>query len=201
MPFHPSGEPLAGRTGSVPLLAGTTSQEMALFVPPMELDEATLTALLEPLLSAEAHRSLGTEAVAAVVRAYPGPTAMADIATDVTMRLPLEKVLDAHDGPVYAYSFTYETTHGACHAADLPFVFGSFDVEGWREWVGGSPDALGRSMREAWAAFARTGVPSAKDLPAWPRYDDARLTMALGETVEVVADPLRSARERCAPVL
>jgi para-nitrobenzyl esterase len=201
MPFHPSGEPLAGRTGAVPLLAGTTTQEMALFVPPMDLDDATLTALLEPLLSAEAHRPLGAEAVAAVVRAYEGPTAMADIATDVTMRLPLEKVLDAHGGPVYAYSFDYRTTHGACHAADLPFVFGSFDVEGWRDWVGGSPDALGRTIRDAWAAFARTGVPSAKDLPAWPVYDGARLTMSLGETVEVLEDPLATARARCAPVL
>ena len=201
MPFHPSGEPLAGRTAGVPLLAGTTSQEMALFVPPMELDDATLTALLEPLLSAEAHRQLGTEAVSAVVRAYAGPTAMADIATDVTMRLPLEKVLDAHAGPVHAYSFTYETTHGACHAADLPFVFGTFDVEGWRAWVGGSPDALGRTIRDAWAAFARTGAPVAEGLPDWPVFDEARLTMVLGETVEVVEDPLRSARERCAPVL
>jgi para-nitrobenzyl esterase len=168
---------------------------MSLFVPPMDLDDETLTALLEPLLSAEAHRRLGAEAVAAVVKAYDGPTAMADIATDVTMRLPVERLLDAHEGPTYAYSFTYETTHGACHAADLPFVFGSFDVDGWRDWVGGSPDQLGRTIRDAWASFARTGDPG------WPAYDQRRLTMQLGHIVEVVADPLAEARRRCAPLL
>ncbi|MCU1601954.1 MAG: Carboxylesterase [Frankiales bacterium] len=197
MPFHPSGEPLWGRTGDVPLLIGTTSQEMSLFVPPMELDADTLTSLLEPLLSAEAHRPLGADAVNRVVKAYSGPTAMADIATDVTMRLPVERLLDAHPGPAYAYQFTYETTHGACHAADLPFVFNSFDVEGWRDWVGGSPDGLGRTIRDAWAAFARTGVPR----DDWPPYDERRLMMELGPEVTVVADPLAEARSRCAPVL
>lgn len=201
MPFHPSGEPVFGRTGDIPLLAGTTSHEMRLFVPAMELDPETLTALLGPLLSAEAHRTLPSEAVRAVVDAYEGPTAMADIATDVTMRLPVGDLLDAHPGPAYAYDFTWESTgFGACHAVDLPFTFGSFDTQGWREWVGGSPDELGRCVRDAWAAFARDGVPAAKGLPTWPRYDESRLTMSLGRTVEVVEDPLATARTRCAPV-
>ena len=201
MPFHPSGEPVYGRTGDVPLLAGTTAHEMRLFVPAMELDVDTLTTLLEPLLSAEAHRPLDTAAVRRVVEAYAGPTAMGDIATDVTMRLPLGDLLDQHAGPVYAYSFTWESAgFGACHAADLPFTFGTFDHDGWRDWVGGSPDELGRAMRDAWASFARDGVPSAKGLPDWPEYDDARLTMLLGRTVDVAEDPLASARARCAPV-
>jgi para-nitrobenzyl esterase len=201
MPFHPSGEPVFGRTGDVPLLAGTTAHEMRLFVPAMDLDADTLTALLEPLLSAEAHRPLGTAAVRAVVDAYEGPTAMGDVATDVTMRLPVGDLLDRHAGPVYAYSFTWESVgFGACHAVDLPFTFGSFDREGWRAWVGGSPDELSRSVRQAWASFARDGVPSAKGLPSWPAYDSSRLTLSLGRTVEVVEDPLAEARARCAPV-
>ena len=170
-------------------------------MPPMELDPGTLTSLLEPLLSAEAHRPLGTDAVGQVVKAYDGPTAMADIATDVTMRLPLGRLLDQHAGPVHAYQFSYPTTHGACHAADLPFVFGTFDVEGWREWVGGSPDALGRAIRDAWASFARTGTPAAEGLPEWPLYGEDRLTMDLGLSPHVVADPLATARTRCAPLL
>ncbi|MFN2537907.1 MAG: carboxylesterase/lipase family protein [Mycobacteriales bacterium] len=201
MPFHPSGEPVFGRTGGIPLLAGTTAHEMRLFVPPMDLDVNTLVGLLEPLLSAEAHRPLPKDAVRAVAEAYDGPTAMGDIATDVTMRLPVGELMDRHDGPVFAYSFTWESVgFGACHAADLPFTFGSFDTDGWREWVGGAPDELSRAMREAWASFARDGVPAAKGLPAWPEYDTARLTMQLGRTVGVVEDPLSEARERCAPL-
>ncbi|MCW2670781.1 MAG: carboxylesterase/lipase family protein [Frankiales bacterium] len=203
MPFHPSGEPVFGRTGDVPLLAGTTAHEMRLFVPAMELDTATLTMLLEPLLSAEAHRSLGDEAVTQVVTAYDGPTTMGDIATDVTMRLPLGDLIDQHEGPVFAYSFTWESVgFGACHAADLPFTFGTLDREGWGEWVGDPEEAavLSRAMRDAWGSFARDGVPAAKGLPTWPVYDDSRLTMALGRTAEVIEDPLAEARRRCAPV-
>ncbi|MCU1621977.1 MAG: carboxylesterase/lipase family protein [Frankiales bacterium] len=201
MPFHPSGEPVFGRTGNLPLLAGSTAHEMRLFVPAMELDAATLTMLLEPLLSAEAHRALGSAAVAAVVDAYAGPTAMGDIATDVTMRLPLGDLVDSHEGPVFAYSFAWESVgFGACHAVDLPFTFGTFDREGWADWVGGSPQELSRAMREAWAAFARDGVPAAKGLPTWPEHDESRLTMLLGRTVEIVEDPLSQARRRCAPV-
>ena len=67
----------------------------------------------------------------------------------------------------------------------------------------GDPDGaegLSRSVREAWAAFARTGVPAAKGLPTWPAYDAHRLTMVLGRTVDVVPDPLAAARRRCAPL-
>jgi para-nitrobenzyl esterase len=201
MPFHPSGEPVFGRTGDLPLLAGSTAHEMRLFVPAMELDTATLTMLLEPLLSAEAHRALGNAAVTAVVDAYAGPTAMGDIATDVTMRLPLGDLIDEHEGTVFAYSFAWESVgFGACHAVDLPFTFGTFDREGWADWVGGSPQELSRAVREAWATFARDGVPAAKGLPTWPEYDESRLTMLLGRTVEIVEDPLSQARRRCAPV-
>jgi para-nitrobenzyl esterase len=203
MPFHPAGEPVIGRTGDVPLLAGTTAHEMRLFVPALELDDATLTGLLEPLLSAEAHRPLGTDAVAQVVAAYDGPTAFGDIATDVTMRLPLGDLLDRHAGPVYAYSFTWESAaYGACHGADLPFLFGTLDREGWAEWLGDTGDGvqLSQAVRDAWGSFAREGVPTAKGLPHWPAYDAARPTMLLGRTVEVVEDPLAEARRRCAPV-
>lgn len=203
MPFHPAGEPVVGRTGDVPLLAGTTAHEMRLFVPALELDDATLTGLLEPLLSAEAHRPLGSAAVAQVVAAYDGPSAFGDIATDVTMRLPLGDLLDHHDGPVYVYSFTWESAeHGACHAVDLPFLFGTLDREGWSAWLGdtGDGEQLSRAVRDAWGSFARDGVPVAKGLPHWPSYDAARPTMLLGRTVEVVEDPLAEARRRCAPV-
>ena len=221
MAFHPTVDgstiavaPLDGPLLAVPLLAGTTSEEMRLFADPAlsALDLATLTSVLEPLLSAEAHRPLATEAVAAVVDAYAERHAdsrdvFAAFASDQVMRLPLADLLDRHPGPSYAYDFRWRATGasrdvGACHAVDLPFTFGTLDREGWAEWVG-DPDAAGglsRSVREAWAAFARTGVPAAKGLPAWPAYDGSRLTMALGRTVEVCADPLADARRRCAPL-
>lgn len=225
MPFHPvvDGEVLpaaplaAGALPPLPLLAGTTAEEMRLFADPLlaDLDQATLVMVLQPLLSAEAHRPLDAEAVAQVVAAYAeepgadGADIFGAVATDQVMRLPLADLLDRHAtaASTYAYSFTWRATGaprdvGACHGADLPFIFGTFDRAGWGEWVGDQDQAegLSRSVRDAWAAFARTGAPAAKGLPDWPRYDAQRLTMLLGRTVEVAADPLSHARTRCAPL-
>ena len=227
MPFHPAVDvealPVAplwpGATAPVALLAGTTSEEMRLFVDPVmaTTDLATLALILCPLLSAEAHRSLDADKVAQVVHAYaealipPGDAGdvFAGLTTDVVMRLPLEILLDDHvqRAPVYAYSFTWRATGapgdvGACHAVDLPFVFGSLDREGWGSWVGDAEQAerLSRQVRQAWASFARTGVPAADGLPTWATYGAHRQTMALGRTVELVTDPLDSVRERCAPL-
>jgi para-nitrobenzyl esterase len=217
MAFHPTVDgstvpkaPLdEGALLDVPLLAGTTSEEMRLFADPVfsTFDLGTLAAVMEPLLSAEAHRPLGADAVAAAVAAYGEVHAdsrdvFAALASDQVMRLPLADLLDLHGGPAYAYDFTWRAAGdvGACHAVDLPFTFGTLDREGWGAWVGDPDDAegLSRAVREAWATFARTGAPAAKGLPTWPPYDANRLTMALGRTVEVVPDPLAAARRRCA---
>lgn len=226
MAFHPvvdggtvPAAPLEpGAAAAVPLLAGTTAEEMRLFADPVlaGLDHATLVAVLEPLLSAEAHRPVGSAAVDAVLTAYEQATPGADgadlfaaVTTDAVMRLPVEQLLDQHAAvaPTYAYSFTWRASGaprdvGACHGADIPFAFGTLDRDGWGDWLGDPDDAqaLSRAVREAWASFARTGRPAAKDLPDWPAYDANRLTMRLGRTVEVAADPLREARSRCAPL-
>jgi para-nitrobenzyl esterase len=224
MPFHPAVDgavipsaPLeAGSTANVPLLAGSTKEEMRLFAEPYldDFDHSTLVKVLDRMLSAEAHRPLGAAKVDQVVTAYEalrtgGSEVFAQVATDAIMRLPLADLLDEHStrAPVYAYSFTWRASGaprevGACHGVDLPFTFGSLDRDGWGDWVGDAADAevLSRSVREAWASFARTGVPSAKGLPIWPTYDATRVTMALGREIEVLADPLATARERCAPI-
>ena len=217
MPFHPAVDgltlpaaPLVS-TRPVPLLAGTTSEEMRLFAEPYlaDFDHDTLVMILAGLMSAEAHRALPTKDVDAVITAYeqalmpPGDRAdvFAAVATDVTMRLPLAALLDRHEGPVYAYSFTWRATGaprdvGACHAVDLPFTFGTLDRCGWGSWVGDEAEAelLSQWVRAAWASFARTGEPAA----AWPKYDSNRLVMGLGRTVGVLEDPWATARDRCA---
>ena len=67
----------------------------------------------------------------------------------------------ARGNPVYRYRFTWEApVRRACHALDLPFTFGTFDVSTWREFAGadGRPrppaEALSARMREAWTSFA-----------------------------------------------
>jgi para-nitrobenzyl esterase len=102
------------------------------------------------------------------------------------------------------YRFTYRSpvkgrtgkVVGACHSMELPFVFGTAPAR--VEDVTGPSSGWGdlqERMMDAWLAFARTGDPSTTTVP-WPAYDtQARATMTLGPTSEVVDDP-RSAERR-----
>ncbi len=73
----------------------------------------------------------------------------------------------------------------------LPFVFGTFDA-GLGQLAGDGPEAreLSGKMQDAWLAFARTGDPATKSLPAWYRYEPGkRLTMVLDRKCELVSAP------------
>ncbi len=48
---------------------------------------------------------------------------------------------------------------------------------------------------DSWIAFARTGNPSHKGIPEWPKYDtEKRSTMILGKEIKVVDDPFGKER-------
>jgi para-nitrobenzyl esterase len=187
MPFHPMvdgdlipaspADALAsGLGGDVALVAGTTADEMRLFV-----DGSGDPPARERLVR-RAARYLAVDEAAAerVVDHYAAALATADtreiwraIFGDNEMQVPCRAVLDAHatHGPTYTYAFTWEgPAAGSCHGIDIPFTFGNF-VEGWDTFVGLDDDgrALSASMRAAWAAFARTGDPG------WPAYPAARI--------------------------
>ncbi|MDQ1476211.1 MAG: para-nitrobenzyl esterase, partial [Actinomycetota bacterium] len=187
MPFHPMVDgdvllappaaALAGGVGAgVALVAGTTADEMRLFV-----DSSAAPPPRDKVVR-RAARYLGVEETAAdtIVAGYER-----SLATDNTheiwralfgdneMQVPCRAVLEAHapHGPTYTYCFTWESpTVGACHGIDIPFPFGNF-VDGWDTFVGLDEDgrALSGTIRSAWAAFARTGDPG------WPQYPSARV--------------------------
>ena len=198
MPFHPTvdGDVLAappvdalgaGAAAGVSLIAGTTADEMALFVDRSEIPHDRLVRRIARYLrvdDAHAARVAGTYA------AQLDSTDNADIwrafFSDREMQDPCRAVLDAHapHGPAYTYCFTWEGPDvGACHGIDIPFPFGNF-VDGWESFAGVDADAraLSRTIRDAWAAFARTGDPG------WPQYPSA---MILGRDPHVApAHPL-----------
>jgi para-nitrobenzyl esterase len=187
MPFHPmvDGDLIRARpaeafaqgiAAGVALVAGTTADEMRLFVdstsapPPrakivrraaryLGVDETTAAAVV-----AGYEQALGTDDTHEIWRALFG---------DHEMQVPCRAVLEAHaaHGPTYTYCFMWESpTVGACHGIDIPFPFGNF-VDGWDAFVGLDDDgrALSASMRASWAGFARTGDPG------WPQYPAARV--------------------------
>ncbi|HYL53539.1 MAG TPA: carboxylesterase family protein [Acidimicrobiia bacterium] len=185
MPFHPmvDGDVLQARpvdaigTGAaagVALIAGTTADEMALFVDRAALGRERLVRRIARYLQTDEVQAarvadhyaaqLGSAGNADVWRAFFGDREMQD---------PCRAVLDAHapHGPAYTYCFTWEGPDaGACHGIDIPFPFGNF-VDGWEAFAGIDADAraLSRRMRDAWAAFARTGDPG------WPQYPSAMI--------------------------
>jgi para-nitrobenzyl esterase len=187
MPFHPmvDGDLLpaapvdalaSGIAGDVALVAGTTADEMRLFV-----DGSGEPPARERLVQRTArYLSVDDATAGRVVDHYAAALEPADthgiwraIFGDNEMQEPCRAVLDAHaaHGPTYTYEFTWEgPAVGSCHGIDIPFTFGNF-VEGWDAFVGLDDDgrALSASMRAAWGAFTRTGDPG------WPAYPAARI--------------------------
>jgi para-nitrobenzyl esterase len=99
-----------------------------------------------------------------------------------------------HRGPVWMYSFEWETPVlggklKAPHAMDVPFTFNTLDLT---NATGGRPDAqaLSDTMSSVWAAFARNGRPDHASIPAWPTYDSARrATLVLDKACRIENDP------------
>ena len=128
----------------------------------------------------------------------------------MVFRMPALRLLEAQAAHqpdhTFQYLFSWRSQAfggvlGACHALEIPFVFDTTTAPGAEMFLGVPPDApgvadLARVMRNAWAAFARTGDPQHDGLPvAWPVFDtDRRAVMELGESVEVVEDPNASER-------
>ena len=107
-------------------------------------------------------------------------------------------------GKTYMYQFEYETkgingAFGAFHGFDSAFMFNNLSTLG--ACLGDESDvaeaqALADSITDAWAAFARTGVPASSGLPEWPEFDaERRQTMMLNARSEVVGDPDSHIRE------
>ncbi|MEZ5167721.1 MAG: carboxylesterase family protein [Acidimicrobiales bacterium] len=91
---------------------------------------------------------------------------------------------------------------GAAHATDLPFTFGTLDVDRWRDYLGAggasaaAADTLSERMRSAWTSFCHDLVPSSAPIGAWPRHDTTRrAVIRLGVDVDVV-DGLDDHRHR-----
>ena len=125
-------------------------------------------------------RGLPGRAGARGERVEPGDLWFA-IESDRTMRYPamrLAALQAAHQPETYAYLFTWPSPamgglFGACHALELPFLFGTLGHPLIRPFTGKGPaaQALAGQIQDAWIAFARTGRPGHAGIGDWPAYD------------------------------
>ena len=216
LPRHPLEAIQGGLSRDVAVLVGTNLDEMKLFglmdAQARSLDEAGLLRRCERIMpvpdaagtarrAVETYRRVRRERGAGVAP----PELWFAIDSDRAFRYPAMRLAElqrVHQPATYAYLFTWpspfmEGALGACHALELPFVFGTFDDPVMKTFVGHGPAAqhLAEQMQAAWIAFAHAGNPAHSGLGEWPAYDsDQRATMLLGSECRIEPAPLEGER-------
>ncbi|MCC9158704.1 carboxylesterase family protein [Streptomyces parvulus] len=115
------------------------------------------------------------------------------VQTDWLFGMPSLHLAEAHlagGGRAHVYELTWPApAHGgalgACHALDVPLLFGTFAADlGALLFAGAEPSpealALSSRFRSSWTAFARTGDPG------WPAYDTQRRLVQVLDAEPVV---------------
>jgi para-nitrobenzyl esterase len=214
LPESPLDAVRRGAAPRIPLLIGVTRDEWKMFTATdarrRRLDEPTLRRYLgrslerdglddatdvDEVLSlyAEDPESGRTRTPADVWVAFQG---------DRVFRRPAVELADAHaaqGADTWFYRFDRAPSVGrerigACHAIELPFVFGTIRAPLLRAAFAWPPDAVTLSdrMQAAWLAFARAGAPADG---AWPRYrageGAARVLGGRAKQVEAAPPSLR----------
>lgn len=198
LPASPQERVAAGGAAGVEVLVSGTASELGLFSGQLRgLPDEAVAGVLRHLLRPVLGRDPGGDAVLDLVAAYADDDdPVTTVLSDAAMTVPHLRLLDdlaRHQASTFAYVFDWPVPElGACHAADLPFTFGTFDVAGWRSFVGadGEAERVSQEIGDAIAAFARTGDPG------WPAWDERRRANVFGPTTEVRRHPTADRLER-----
>jgi para-nitrobenzyl esterase len=190
-----------GATTGVALMTGTTRDEWKLFTlmdPSLaRMDDAALLARLGrdvPEVDAERLAATYRDGRRGRGESVAPLELFAALQTDRTFWVPALRLAEAQAARELR-TFMYRVDHespmlggvlGACHAIELPFVFGTYDLPGGDQFAGKGPEveALSARMMDAWLAFARTGDPG------WPAYEGSRrTTQVFGPVCATEDDP------------
>ena len=212
LPAHPFDPTAPQISRDKPLLVGWNEDEYTFFAwqrgdtSTFNLDFAALPAKLEPQLG---------NAATAIVDRYrqtmpdaSAPEIFVAISSILMMGLGsveiAEKKAAQQGAPVYLYNFGYKSEEtipgtayalGTPHAMDITFKFNNETPDNKFGFLSGNnPDRFvaSRKMAELWTTFARTGRPTAANVPTWPAYDLAtRATMRIDTKCAVVFDRFR----------
>ncbi|GAA1701322.1 carboxylesterase/lipase family protein [Streptomyces yatensis] len=190
LPAPPIEAIAGGAAADVDVLVGTNSDEYRLFLVPSGM----LDLIGEPELRtvAAGYGPDPDEAVAAYRAEHPDGSPgelLAALATDWFYRLPAIRLAEArtgHTGATHVYEFawrppTFDGRLGACHAAEIPFVFDNLHDPALAPLLGdGLPGQLADAMHRAWVSFATDGDPG------WPAYGTRHRTTMRFDTVSAV---------------
>ena len=218
IPEQPLDAVRRGDTAHIPILTGATLEEWKLFrfmdVGIGGFEERDLLSRLEGVLPGEMDEAPDASVVARRFRAALGGRSAARSAHEVWLAFQTARVFHQpsirlaeaqHEGGGDAYSYlvtwrapALRRTLGACHAIEIPFVFGSagHPLASPLTGVNGDGRRLSRRMQHSWIRFARSGEPGHSRLPAWPTYrPEHRATMVFGRQCALDVAPLEAERE------
>jgi para-nitrobenzyl esterase len=200
LPYHPFSEEGVLNASDITLMLGTTRDEGTFF---LSADPGLVTL---DLLGLEARVAmLVGDRAQALIEAYrqaePATTPrelMIEIVTDHIVRIPAQRQAERRASlgaaPTYLYIFCFSTDvlDGrlcATHGLDIPFVFDNAADDP----LAGSTAArheMARAASSAWAAFARSGVPTLAQGPDWLPYElERRPVMLLDRPCRLALDP------------
>ncbi|MGH8287540.1 MAG: carboxylesterase/lipase family protein [Steroidobacteraceae bacterium] len=167
-PGAPTTVYAAGGGARVPVMIGANTDEIG------HLSAGSLQAIWASFgPDAAAARALydpdGQRTLAEVSAAAGGDQWMVEPARAIA------RLLSARGQRVYEYRFGYIASSlrgslsGAPHASEIPFVFDTVAAHYGSE-TSRADEAMARRVHAYWVAFAKTGRPDPKGLPAWPEY-------------------------------
>lgn len=206
-----------GSASHISMMIGTTLDEWKLFTAAelslIMASESRLVERFAELLPQVTRNSPRPEVAArsyrAAVRERGGRTSPLEVwSAFQSMRVfhhPAAELAECHQaagGEVHSYLFSwrpaaFSRSLGACHAMELPFVFGLAGHSLTRAITGFAPSArkLSARMQNAWIEFVRSGNPAHGGLPEWDLYDSAsRATMVFDRECSLADQPLNAER-------
>jgi para-nitrobenzyl esterase len=213
LPYHPFDPTAPSVSINKPLMTGWNEDEYTFFARQnrntevFEIGFEQLPSKLEPQFLEDTGKIIN--AYREAMPSASAPEIFVAINSIVMMGLGSIEIAEAKakqgGAPVYLYNFGYKSDvkipgtdfpMGTPHAMDISFKFNNEvppkEGERTRMGFGGeSPDRFiaSHKMAELWTTFARTGVPSAENVPEWPAYNfNNRPTMRIDTQCEVIYD-------------
>lgn len=169
-------ETIAASGVNVPLIMGMNAHEQRLYInPSAQIKDASLTRRVERRL---AERCVHPEAAAKqVIDLYRSilnenninAAVIAAVDTELNFRQPMIRYAQNRGANTWLYQFNWRSPAlrgwlKACHAIEIPFVFGNFSDPSTAKFVGPGADSLSSLMQSIWANFSRAGRPEI----GWP---------------------------------
>ncbi len=169
LPAHPDTAAAFG--ADVPLIIGWNRDEQRSYINPRErITTSELLRRLESRFPGNAKRVHDFHA-GRYPAEFENAAILAAADTELYYRRRARQYADVRERNTWCYRFNWASTGlkgwlGACHAIEIPFVFGNLADRTTQKFVGSGAAPLSASIRSLWSDFAQYGRPP----DWWPEH-------------------------------